>query len=384
VISQPPQVDVPPAPPQPPAAAKRKSKTRLPFLDFARGLAATVMLQGHVFHSFLRNDLRDSGAYIISQFIGGLAPALFLFLTGTTLGFMMHGFERKPMTRWQKVVGALKRSGYLFTLAYLFRLQLYLFGLPYSHWTDLFKVDILNCMGLAIAVMAPLAALTTAQRVHGGIIVGLLIACLSPLIPANDQSTVPNLFAMYLRPDYRYFSFFPWASFVAFGVSAGSILRLIGRHTNYETAFMHRTMQWSAILGFGLIMGAQYFSNVPYSLYPATEFWLNSPGLILIKLGVIMVIIPVTFLWTHHGAGEGWSWVRQLGTTSLLVYWVHIELVYGRWFGAWKEKLNIYQCAAAAAVVILLMIGLSVLRTHVHWGWLKGRLRMGDVGPVNS
>ena len=103
---------------------------------------------------------------------------------------------------------------------------------------------------------------------------------------------------------------------------------------------MHRLMQWSAILGFGLIISGQYFSNLPYSLYPAVDFWINSPGLIFIKLGVIMVLLAVTFLWTHHGAGQGWSWVRQLGTTSLLVYWVHIELVYGRWFGFWKENLR--------------------------------------------
>ena len=111
MISQPPSVVVPPAPPAPPPAAKRKTLTRLPFLDFTRGLAATVMLQGHVFHSFLRNDLRESGAYIISQFIGGLAPAVFLFLTGTTLGFMMYGFDRKHMTRWERVRGRAETVG---------------------------------------------------------------------------------------------------------------------------------------------------------------------------------------------------------------------------------------------------------------------------------
>jgi len=40
-----------------------------------------------------------------------------------------------------------------------------------------------------------------------------------------------------------------------------------------------------------------------------------------------------TFGW-HVGLGsQRWSLFRQLGTTSLLVYWVHIEIVYGRWFG---------------------------------------------------
>jgi hypothetical protein len=56
--------------------------------------------------------------------------------------------------------------------------------------------------------------------------------------------------------------------------------------------------------------------------------------------------------------------VRQFGTTSLLVYWVHIELVYGRWFGAEKETLSNVQCGLAAAAVILLMLGLSVAKTR--------------------
>ena len=121
-----------------------------------------------------------------------------------------------------------------------------------------------------------------------------------------------------------------------------------------------------------LIVGGQYFSNVPYSLYPKSEFWLNSPGLIVIKLGVVMVAIAFAFLWTEHAVGVSWSWIRQLGTTSLLVYWVHIELVYGRWFGAAHESLNNVACAFWAAVVIALMVGLSVVRTR--WSTIKPAL----------
>jgi hypothetical protein len=32
---------------------------------------------------------------------------------------------------------------------------------------------------------------------------------------------------MYLMPDGNYFSYFPWAAFLAFGISAGSILKLV-------------------------------------------------------------------------------------------------------------------------------------------------------------
>ena len=356
-----------------PEVQRTKKAARMPFLDWTRGLAATIMLQGHVFHSFARPELRESGLYVISQFVGGIAPAIFLFLTGVTLAFMMSGMERKLASGSEKLKTALRRAAYLGLLAFAFRFQLFLFGWPHSPVQDLLKVDILNCMALAIVTMSGLALLSTAQRVHGGVIMGLIIACASPLIALIPPSAWPAPVAkMYLAPDANYFAYFPWAAFLAFGISAGSILKLV------RSEHMHRLMQWSAILGFGLIVSAQYFSNIPYSLYPATDFWINSPGLILIKLGVIMVLLAITFLWTHHGTGQGWSWVRQLGTTSLLVYWVHIELVYGRWFGFWKESLTLTQCTVAAAALILMMIWLSYMRTN-------GRFpSFGFVGPIGQ
>ena len=273
---------------------------------------------------------------------------------------------------------ALRRAAYLGVLAFAFRIQLFLFGWPHSPAQDLLKVDILNCMALAIVTMAGLAVLRTAQRVHAGVIVGLIIACASPLIAMVPQDAWPSVVRMYLAPDGNYFAYFPWASFLAFGISAGSILKLV------KAEHMHRLMQWSAILGFGLIVSAQYFSNLPYSVYATTDFWINSPGLILIKLGVIMVLLAVIFLWTHHGAGEGWSWVRQLGTTSLLVYWVHIELVYGRWFGFWKENLGLMECTIAATGLILMMIALSYARTNWRWPSVGFTGSMASTAPQRA
>ncbi len=77
-----------------------------------------------------------------------------------------------------------------------------------------------------------------------------------------------------------------------------------------------------------------------------------------------MVIIALAYVWTEFAVGASFSWIRQLGTTSLLVYWVHIELVYGRWFGAWKENLNNLECGIYAVILVAAMLGLSVLRSR--------------------
>jgi hypothetical protein len=295
---------------------------------------------------------------MLSQFFGGMGPAVFLVLTGITLAFLMDRRERQQLGPWSRWKAALRRAGYLYSLAFLFRLQLWLFGLPTSPWTDLFKVDILNCMGFAIGLMSVMAIFTTAERVRLCAGLGMAIAAASPLVSALNWSWLPPQISAYFVPSYQYFAFFPWAAFIAFGLSIGSLLRLA------KQEHMNRIMQWGTLAGLTLILGGQYFSNLPSSLYPKSEFWLDSPGLIVIKLGAVMLILAFAYVWTEFAVGNTWSWIRQLGTTSLLVYWVHIELVYGRWFGVAKEKLNNVECGFWAVVVVVLMVGLSLARTR--------------------
>ncbi len=352
----------------------RDTGGRLTFLDWSRGLAVVTMLQGHVFHSFNRTDLRGEGPYMLSQFFGGMGPAVFLVLTGITLAFLMNRVERQGLNAMGRWKAALRRAGYLFTLAFLFRLQLWLFAYPQSPWTDLFKVDILNCMGFAIALMSVMALFTTADRVRLCAGLGLAIAIVSPLVSSMNWSWLPPQVSAYFVPSYQYFAFFPWASFIAFGLSIGSLLRLA------KPEQMNRIMQWGALAGLALAFGGQYFSNLPYTLYPKSEFWLDSPGLIVIKLGAVMLLFSFAYLWTEFVVGNTWSWVRQLGTTSLLVYWVHIELVYGRWFGAQKETLSNIECAIWAVVVIALMVAISLLKTH----WTKTLDALGSLFRYNS
>ena len=350
----------------------KKTSERLAFLDWTRGLGAFIMLQGHSFHSFLRPDQRDASPYVLSQFVGGIAPAIFLFLTGVTFAFLMDGQSRQLAPARQRVWRAVQRSGYLFLLAFLFRLQMYLFGYPSSPVSELFKVDILNAMGLATLLFAPMAVFSTVERIKLCAILGMVIAALSPLVSALDSNALPWVARSYFVPSFTNFGFFPWAAFVAFGMSAGSLLRTVRRDD------LRVVMQWSMLLGILMVIGGQYFSNLPYSLYTKADFWLNSPGLIIIKLGVLLAILSAAYLWVNlsslgagavqlgawFGSSAGWSMFRQLGRASLVVYWVHVELVYGRWFGFWKEQLTTTQVVLFATALIVAMVALAWLRTN--------------------
>src|SRR5262245_40672954 len=138
--------------------------SRIVFLDWLRGLAAIIMLQGHVFHAFVQPSERNNPPYIFSQFFGGQAAAIFLFLTGVTYGLGMN--RREYMSPGRRVLAALKRARYLFLLAFLFRLQTFAFSWPYGSWGDLLRVDVLNLMGATATVLAISALFLGLQRVQ--------------------------------------------------------------------------------------------------------------------------------------------------------------------------------------------------------------------------
>jgi hypothetical protein len=223
-------------------------------------------------------------------------------------------------------------------------------------------------MGFALLCLAAMAVFRTAERIRLCAALGVMIAVAGPVVSGLDWNGAPPLMKHYLAPDTFYFGFFPWAAFVAFGMSAGSLLRWIERDQ------VGTAMQWLGGAGVALAFGAWLFANLPFSVYPNVDFWRDSPALIFIKLGVLLILLSFSYAW-NLGLRDGqWSIVRQFGVTSLLVYWVHVELVYGRWFWFFKENLTLAQTVAAAIVVTILMLGISLLRTNrtAVAAWMRG------------
>ncbi|HTM51979.1 MAG TPA: heparan-alpha-glucosaminide N-acetyltransferase domain-containing protein, partial [Bryobacteraceae bacterium] len=225
-------------------------RSRIVFLDWLRGLAAIVMIQGHAFDSLLRPELREQPAYIFSQFFGGQAAAIFLFLTGITFGLGMN--RRDDLPGWQRIAGALRRARYLFLLAIAFRLQMWLFAWPNQPWTDLLRVDVLNLMGATAALLSVTALARGMQRVRWAVSAGIVLAALAPVIAGLETGGIAVGLRDYFVPSARAFSMFPWGSYLAFGLAAGSAVPLV-RRADWGPA-----MQWSALCGFGLLLAGRY------------------------------------------------------------------------------------------------------------------------------
>src|SRR6185312_14216461 len=112
----------------------------------------------------------------------------------------------------------------------------------------------------------------------------LAVAVVSPVMSYLPWEGAPTLLRDYLVPDmsglHGRFPFFPCASYVAFGLAIGAVVKRTAEER------MERLMQWTVLIGFGMIFVSQYLSNIPYSIYMKSDFWMNSPTLILIRVGV--------------------------------------------------------------------------------------------------
>jgi hypothetical protein len=313
------------------------------------------MIQCHVFNSFARLDLRSGGPYILSQFVGGMAAPLFLLMAGMTFAFQMESSERRQPLRLARWMASLRRGGFVLGVALTFRLTNCLGSLGPNMWNEIGKVDILNCMGVAMLLFSPLAMASHAARVRMGAALGLAIALLTPILANLSWDGAPVLLRHYLVPSGMggQFAQFPCAAYVGFGLALGGIVRRAAPER------MERVMQWLALGGGALLMTAHYFANVPYSPYPVSNFWIDSPALVIIRLGIMMAVLSGCWVWTSYVAGAGWNWMLCLGRNSLLVYWVHVMLVYCNWAKPLKRSLTIPQTALATAVVTALMVGLA-------------------------
>ncbi len=337
--------------------------SRLAFLDWTRGIAVLIMIECHTFNSLVRPELRQGGPYMLSQFVGGMAAVLFLFLAGVTFAFQMDRLDRRDACRRERMAAMLRRAGYVLAMAFLFRLTMSGFWWDAPPWRSLLKVDILNCMGVSMALLAGLALWRPRRRVQAAALAGLAVACASPLVSAIDWSGVPWVLRGYLAPAHDAFPLFPWSAYAAFGVACGTVLRRLAPER------FERALQWAVLLGFSLVLGGHYFSNLPYSLYDKADFWLDSPGLVIIRLGLVLVTLAAAYLWTAHVAGGGWSFVQALGKTSLLVYWVHVVLVYGWTAEPFRRALTIPQAAAATALVV------ALAAARLRWSAVRGGTR---------
>ena len=346
-----------------------------------RGLACLVMFQTHCYDAWLNPEARQSKFFMWSQ-IGGTLPApLFLFLAGISFALVTGKLLQKGMPIHQVARTTILRGAEILGLGLLFRLQEWVISWGWAPWTDLLRVDVLNTIGLSMMLMGVLCwlvLLLSKSRLLLGAIAAAVAATISLLTPllwtAWRMRWLPWPIESYIdgvhnlgEPQSWLFPIFPWSAFAFAGLAIGFLL--------FSNWAKERGAMFFFLLGAGGV-GAIYLSLVldhnSVQLYPVYDYWHTSPNFFLLRVGMLLVILLAAYIWCRWGAGQlGFSPFIQLGQTSLLVYWIHIEFVYGR-FSILRHHISSIRSASIGLLIIsVAMLLLSTARTN--WGNLSFR-----------
>jgi len=381
-------------------------KSRLAYIDWMRGLACVLMFQTHAYDSWLGGPARQSRFFMYSQ-LGGTFPApLFLFLAGISFALITDKLLQKNLFPGQIARTTIRRGAEIFGFGLLLRLQEYVIAWGWAPKSDLLRVDILNTIGLSMMLMGVMCWIVLSvskhmwrqlpkpalREVEGAVRSGeapqfsplplilaasataLLISLLTPLLWTTWRPDwLPWPIESYINgvhnlgtPQAWLFPIFPWTGFAFAGLAVGFILQSDSTRTRQAQVFF-------ALGGVGLVLIelSRWLDAWPRQLYPVYDYWHTSPEFFLIRVGMLMVILTASYAWCRWVAAQwGFSPLIQLGQASLLVYWVHIEFVYGRVSILPKRAQTVRAATAGLVVITLAMIALAYIRTHAK-GWMK-------------
>lgn len=358
--------------------------SRLAYIDWMRGLACVLMFQTHCYDSWLSPEARKSTFFMYSQLGGTLPAPLFLFLAGISFALVTGKLLDKGVASREMALTTLRRGAEIFGLGLLFRLQEFLIAWPWAPWSDLLRVDVLNTIGISMMLMAlvcwAVAAfpnLTRARLTVVALFTACAISLLTPLLWTTwSPQFLPWPIESYINgvhnlgePQPWLFPIFPWTAFAFAGLGAGFLLTNAWSRVNPTKSAALAGLAGAALM---LVIHA---TDAPLErIYP--DYWHTSPAFWMMRVGILLVILFGVYAWCQWGWGQwGFSPLIQLGRTSLLVYWVHIEFVYGRLSFLPKHANSIRTASLGLLIIFLSMLLLSRLRTELKrshmMNWVK-------------
>lgn len=311
-------------------------------IDWMRGLAVLCMVEHHTFDAFLRPDLHGTTPDRIFRFVGGFAAPSFLFLAGLAMAFVLQKRTAAGIRPRDAAVSGMKRGLYIVFGAYLFRLQEWVLAFGGASFRDLFRIDILNCIGIALALVALVFWIGRGHALAFLLAAAAVVAA-TPAVSAADLSALPQHLGDYLNGTMprAIFPLFPWIAHAFLGAAAGiALLRTRNEAPLVALFAMLAFLAW---------------------LLPKPAQWSDAaPAVFLLRDGLAAGLLAACWLADRvlpKSALQGPMLV--LGRHSLLVYWVHVEIVYGRWFWRSRGTLGLAQGALAVALLTATMIALA-------------------------
>ncbi len=338
-------------------------KKRALFIDLLRGLVLLIMIEVHVFNSLLHPTLKESGWFSYLNFINGLVAPSFLFVSGLVFVLSLQknvdelrkfgNLFRKKIGR----IGLILLAGYSLHLPH-FSLSKILNNPTQQVLNDLFMVDVLQCIavGLLFLLFARMI-FKNDKRFYIFMLISLIsVLIVSPIAwKMNLNNYLPPPLASYLnRMSGSLFPVLPWFNFI-FAGALTSKFYISARENNNERSFSKKLLIFGSIsfLGSLVILNLLLPSNLK-AIIPNPLFFLQ-------RLGIVLVLLAACWYYLEKST-QHVGFILDVSRESLLVYWLHLQLIYRNIFGGeslvslFGNKLTLIEATAVTIILAILMI----------------------------
>ncbi len=229
---------------------------------------------------------------------------------------------------------------------------------------------------MAFAGLAGGRVKTAAGRAVLFAAIAIAIAMLTPIVRFTPAlNWLPDPFEWYFRPSptRTNFTLFPWAGFVFAGAVVGVVVDGLRRTEHVLRA------QMALAAASVVVASAAYGASFLPSIYERSEFWTSSPTFFFLRVGLIAGLLPLTYLWERapwRGMVSRWSPLEELGRSSLFVYWIHVEMVYGFISRPLRRNLSLEAAIVADVLFSAFLLALVLLKNR--------RIRLSNPGALQT
>ncbi len=349
---------------------------RILFLDFMRGFAVIFMVMGHSIDSVLSVELRASEGFRLYDAVRGFTAPIFLFVSGYAY---IVATERK----WEQFcsftapsVKRLMKVGLLFVIGYALHFPFFSFGKLLTEtkpdqFAQFFQADVLHCVAASLLILQALLFLTRTPRAFAFavLILDLIIVFASPLVLQIDFAPIvsPVLSPYLNQTQLSIFPLFPFAGFLFTGVVVGHFY-LEAKRNGKEVVFTRNLLIVAAVA----IAAGIDFDLLPLRFYPHHDYWKASPNWFLIRIGIV-TLLSVGFSYISRLPPLVERNLVVLGKASLLIYPVHLLVVYGSAANDGLMQRIGQTLAAQQAVLAGLIVLTAMLLLTYTWNYLRGK-----------
>lgn len=344
-----------------------------------RGFAVVVMVMGHSIDAVLSREMRTSQWFILYDFFRGFTAPIFLFVSG-------YAYIIATEKKWDgfRAFGApaAKRLGkiaLLFSIGYALHFPFFSFSKILTQATpedfeQFFQVDVLHCVAATLLMLQVLLFVTPTPRAFAlaTVIVGMVIVVSSPIVWNIDFAPIvsPALSPYFNQTQLSIFPLFPFAAFMLAGVVAGHFFLEARRAGNEEQFFRGVLVLAIVIVALGIV-----FDLLPLHLYPAHDYWKSSPNFFLVRFGIVLFVTSC-FYYVRRLPRLIAQNLVALGQASLLVYAVHIMIVYGSAANSGLMQRVGQTLAAHHAIGVGVAVLASMLAIVYIWNYLRQNYRL--------